>query len=57
LDQDVGAVVIDLDVNINYIKMMKAVQHLRDPECLFVVGGIDTFVPFQDIIIIGEFLC
>ena len=56
LDQEVGAVVLDLDANINYIKMMKAVLHLRDPECLFVVGGNDTFVPFEDIDIIGGFL-
>jgi phosphoglycolate/pyridoxal phosphate phosphatase family enzyme len=53
LDQEVGAVVIDLDANINYIKMMKAVLHLREPECLFVVGGNDEFVPFEDIKIIG----
>lgn len=51
-----GAVVIDLDANINYIKMMKAVLHLREPECLFVVGGNDEFVPFEDIKIIGGFL-
>jgi len=53
LDQEVGAVVIDLDANVNYIKMMKAVLHLKDPECLFVVGGNDVFVPFEDINIIG----
>jgi len=57
LDQEVGAVVIDLDGNINYIKMMKAVLHLRDPECLFVVGGNDVFVPIEDINFIGGFLC
>ena len=52
-----GAVVIDLDANINYIKMMKAVLHLKNPECLFIVGGNDVFVPFEDINIIGGFLC
>jgi ribonucleotide monophosphatase NagD (HAD superfamily) len=57
LDQEVGAVVVDFDANINYMKMMKAVLHLRDPECLFVVGGNDVFVPFQDVNIIGGFLC
>lgn len=57
LDQEVGAVVVDLDANINYIKMMKAVLHLRDPECLFVVGGSHVLVPFEDINIIGGFLC
>jgi hypothetical protein len=53
----VGAVVIDFDLNINYIKMMKAVLHLRNPECLFVVGGNDVFVPFEDISVIGGFWC
>lgn len=54
LDEEVGAVVIDFDTNINYIKMMKAVLHLRDPECLFVAGGIDVFVPVaEDVSIIG----
>jgi hypothetical protein len=48
LDSDVGAVVIDFDMNINYIKMMKAVLHLKDPDCLFVVGATDVCVPIQD---------
>jgi len=52
----VGAVVIDLDANINYIKMTKAVLHLRKPECLFVVGGSDVFIPFEGINVIGGFL-
>ena len=57
LDQEVGAVVKDLDANINYIKMMKAVLHLRNPDCLFVVGGTDVLVPFEDFSILGGFLC
>jgi ribonucleotide monophosphatase NagD (HAD superfamily) len=57
LDQEVGAVVVDLDANINYIKIMKAVLHLRDPECLFVVGGGDVWVPYEDVNIVGGFLC
>jgi hypothetical protein len=52
----VGAVVIDMDANINYIKMMKAVLHLKEPECLFVVGGNDAFIHFEGINIIGGFL-
>lgn len=57
LDQEVGAVVMDVDANINYIKMMKAVIHLRNPDCLFVVGGIDVVVPFEGFNILGGFLC
>jgi ribonucleotide monophosphatase NagD (HAD superfamily) len=55
LDQEVGAVVVDFDVNINYIKMMKAVLHLKDPECLFVVGTGDLFIPVEDATLIGRF--
>jgi hypothetical protein len=57
LDQEVGAVVVDFDPNINYIKMMKAVLHLRDPVCLFVVGSSHVLVRYKDINIIGGFLC
>ncbi|GFG35743.1 hypothetical protein Cfor_05197 [Coptotermes formosanus] len=53
LDQEVGAVVVDFDANINYIKMMKAVLHLRDPQCLFVAGATDVFVPAEDVTVIG----
>jgi hypothetical protein len=56
LDAEVRAVVIDFDMNINFIKMMKAVFHLRNPDCLFVVGGMDVHVPTQnDVSIMGKF--
>jgi hypothetical protein len=56
LDEEVGAVVIDFDMNINFIKLMKAVSHLKNSDCLFVVGGIDVRVPVQSgYSIIGEF--
>lgn len=56
LDEDVGAVVIDFDMNINYIKLMKAVLHLRDPDCFFIVGGLDVQIPVKDNLnIIGNY--
>lgn len=56
LDEEVGAVVIDFDMNINFIKMMKAVFHLKNPDCLFVVGGTDVRVPARSgLSILGEF--
>jgi hypothetical protein len=56
LDEEVGAVVIDFDMNINFIKMMKAIFHLKNPNCLFVAGGIDVYVPTQNnISILGKF--
>lgn len=58
LDEEVGAVVIDFDMNINFIKMMKAVFHLKNPDCLFVAGGIDVRVPAQSgLNILGEYIC
>jgi hypothetical protein len=56
LDEEVGAVVMDFDMNINFIKIMKAVFHLKNPDCLFVVGAIDARVPVQNgLSILGEF--
>jgi hypothetical protein len=46
---------MDFDMNINYIKMMKAVLHLKNPDCLFVVGSLDVHVPAQnDFYVIGK---
>ncbi|XP_069675098.1 glycerol-3-phosphate phosphatase-like isoform X2 [Periplaneta americana] len=54
MDRDVGAVVIDFDNNINYIKMTKALFHLKRPNCLFVAGAKDLVVPIhKDLNLIG----
>ncbi|KAG8224013.1 hypothetical protein J437_LFUL001090 [Ladona fulva] len=50
LDPEVGAVVMDLDVNISYIKMMKAVAYLKDPNCLFLVTATEYKLPFYGVL-------
>lgn len=44
-DLEVGAVTVDLDVNINFIKLMKAITYLRRPDVLFLAGATDIKVP------------
>ncbi|XP_046386274.1 4-nitrophenylphosphatase-like isoform X3 [Ischnura elegans] len=45
-DPDVGAVVMDVDVNINYLKMMKGVAYLQDPCTLMLVTATEYKIPF-----------
>ncbi|XP_049861083.1 glycerol-3-phosphate phosphatase-like isoform X1 [Schistocerca gregaria] len=54
LDSSYGAVVVDYDPNINYLKMMKAVVLLKKPDCIFVAGATDETVMFRsDLKMIG----
>nr|CAD7439324.1 unnamed protein product [Timema bartmani] len=54
LDSDVGAVVIDTDPNINFIKMMKAVQYLKRPDCHFILAASDvSAILTKDLKLIG----
>lgn len=36
---------MDTDLNVNYIKLTKALRFLKEPECLFVVGGTEIQIP------------
>ncbi|XP_034238669.1 4-nitrophenylphosphatase-like [Thrips palmi] len=46
LDPEVGAVVLDVDVNIRYIDLCSAASILKSrPQCLFLVGATDTLFP------------
>lgn len=36
---------MDTDINVNYIKLTKALTFLKDRECLFVVGGTEIQIP------------
>nr|CAD7404448.1 unnamed protein product [Timema poppensis] len=54
LDSDVGTVVIDTDPNINFIKMMKAVQYLKKPDCHFILAASDvSAILTKDLNLIG----
>ncbi|XP_044255664.1 phosphoglycolate phosphatase 2-like [Tribolium madens] len=54
----VGAVIADLDVNLNIIKLQKAGTYLRDPSVIFLTGGSDRllhYAPGETIIGPGNF--
>lgn len=57
-NENVGAVIADLDVNLNMIKLQKAGLYLRDPQVLFLTGGSDRelhYAPGKTIIGPGNF--
>lgn len=45
LDPEVGAVLVNYDPKFTYGKLIKAVNYLRDPDCLFLSAGIDDTLP------------
>lgn len=45
LDADVGAVLINYDHTFSYGKLLKAINYLRNPKCLFLATGMDQFIP------------
>ncbi|XP_077297347.1 uncharacterized protein LOC143919041 [Arctopsyche grandis] len=44
-DPSIGAIYVDMDININYIKILKAVSALRRDDVLYLVGAFDKIVP------------
>lgn len=56
----VGAVVIDIDVNLSLANLMKAKCYLeRNPDCLFIAGATDYIIPLDssmDVIGPGYFI-
>lgn len=55
LDEEVGAVIVNYDPLFNYGKLLKAVNYLRDPECLFVAAGLDDYIPNAPGIVVPGF--
>lgn len=47
LDPDVGAVVVDMDINLSYTDINKAVNYLLRPGCHLYAGATDQSVTFQ----------
>ena len=43
--ENVGAVVIELDIHINYLKILKAFTFLRNKDCLYVIMKPDETIP------------
>lgn len=44
-DPEVGAVIVDCDLNISYLELTRAVNYLRRPDCLFFTGATDKYIP------------
>lgn len=56
-NEDIGAVIIDIDLNVNYIKLLKSMVYLQRSDVLFITGGADTKVPMGfNIMLIGAYL-
>ncbi|XP_063927581.1 uncharacterized protein LOC135140816 [Zophobas morio] len=58
VDENVGAVIADLDLNMNVAQLQKAATYLNDPEVIFITGGSDRklfFGPGQLVIGPGKF--
>lgn len=54
VDSNIGAVIVDFDPNISYIKMMKCVKLLSDPSCLFIAGAVDYSTLYGNMKAIGK---
>jgi len=51
---DIGAVVVDLDLNLNYYKLLKALVYLQRPEVLFITSVTDkSFTLGMNTVLIG----
>jgi len=46
MDPDVGCVVASIDFHASYIKMFKAVSHLKDPNVLYLATNLDERAPY-----------
>ncbi|XP_055383257.1 uncharacterized protein LOC129613283 [Condylostylus longicornis] len=51
---EVGAVIFDIDLNLNVAKLDRANKYLQEPNCLFMVGACDYVIPLkEDLNVIG----
>ncbi|XP_076471925.1 glycerol-3-phosphate phosphatase-like isoform X2 [Babylonia areolata] len=44
-DPEVKCVLVGFDLNINYMKIMKAASYLQNPDCLFLGTNEDSYLP------------
>lgn len=56
-DPQVGAVLCGLDTHINYLKLSRAFQYLRDPKCLLLMTNIDSTYPTNGSLFPGAGSC
>ncbi|KAF2898598.1 hypothetical protein ILUMI_07574 [Ignelater luminosus] len=51
---NIGAVIVDVDLNLNFPKMFEAALHLRQPDVIFMTGATDKNVPItSDLVFMG----
>nr|CAD7447703.1 unnamed protein product [Timema bartmani] len=54
LDPEVGAVILDVDPNMNFIKMSIACQYLKiKTDCLFIIGATEEVVNIDEFSLFG----
>lgn len=53
-DPEIGAVVLELDINMNYTKLMRASVYLKRPDVLFLVGITDNKIPLFGNAMLGK---
>lgn len=53
IDEDVGAVVMDFDFNLTFLKLMKCSLYLSKEDVIFLTGGNDLKVPFGERLLMG----
>ncbi len=58
LDPEVGCVIASKDFHSSYIKILKAVSYLNNPEVIFVATNMDEVAPYSnDLLLPGRILC
>ncbi|XP_036318330.1 4-nitrophenylphosphatase [Rhagoletis pomonella] len=52
--RNVGAVLYDININLNYAQICAATRYLQDKDCVFITGGTDWLLPVTaDLIVPG----
>ncbi|KAK4887032.1 hypothetical protein RN001_003303 [Aquatica leii] len=52
-NENIGAVVLDFDPNVNYLKLVKAINYLQREDVLFLSASTGTFATIENRIILG----
>ncbi|XP_030745513.1 4-nitrophenylphosphatase-like [Sitophilus oryzae] len=53
LNPKVGAVIMDADLNVSFVKLQRCVEYIKKNNAIFLVGGWDPVLPFADTFLIG----
>lgn len=55
LNPSIGAVILDVDLNLSFPKLYEAAMHLRRPDVIFITGATDRNVPIgSDLVFMGN---